>query len=63
MEGLAKMLKRERGNVMCVENYYMAIVQAVLLSAAESWAISKRDMGTLRRLHHRAINHMTGGKY
>ena len=41
---LAKILKREGANAVCMGRFYMAIIQAVLLYGADSWAINDRNM-------------------
>ena len=40
--------------------FYLAVVQAVLLYGADSWALTQRDMKFLTAFHHRAIRFMTG---
>ena len=40
--------------------FYMAIVQAVLLYGADSWALSAADNLKLDRFHKRAVRHMMG---
>ena len=57
---IANVLKREGANAVCMSKFYMAVVQAVLLYASESWTITEKDMKKLRSFHFRAIRHMTG---
>ena len=57
---IAKILKREGANPVCMSRFYLTVVQAVLLYGADTWVIGKRDMGRLRSFHRRAIRHMTG---
>ena len=44
---LANILKRQGANAVCMGRFYLAIIQAVLLYGADSWAINERN---LRRL-------------
>ena len=57
---IAKILKREGANAVCMSRFYLTIVQAVLLYGAESWAIFQRNMDLLKSFHWRSIRYMTG---
>ena len=57
---IARILKREGANSKCMAKFYLTVVQAVLLYGADTWVVSKRNMGKLRSFHLRAIRHMTG---
>ena len=57
---IAKLLKREGANAVVMARFYRAIVQAVLLYRAESWAIMQQNMEKLARFHKQAARYMTG---
>jgi hypothetical protein len=57
---IANILKREGANAKTMAKIYMAVVQAVLLYGADSWAVSDKNLRKLRTFHHRAIRYMTG---
>ena len=57
---IAKILKREGANAVCMEKFYLTIVQAVLLYGADSWVVKKEDLRKLQSFHSRAIRYMTG---
>ena len=40
--------------------FYLTVVQAVLLYGADSWCISKIDLGRLHSFHMRAVRYLTG---
>lgn len=57
---IARALKREGADAHIMSRFYLAVVQAVLLYGADSWAVSDRNMGALERFHKRAVRHITG---
>ena len=57
---IVNILKREGANAACMSQFYMAVVQAVLLYGADLWCISEKNMQSLRSFHRRAIRYMTG---
>jgi hypothetical protein len=57
---IANIMKREGANAKTMAKIYLAVVQAVLLYGADSWAVSDRNLRKLRTFHHRAIRYMTG---
>ena len=57
---IAKILKREGANAVCMSRFYLTIVQAVLLYGADSWTITKPNMKKLESFHKRATRYMTG---
>ena len=57
---IAKILKRESADAVCMAKIYPAVVQAVLLYEADSWVVSDRNMKRLRSFHRRALRYMTG---
>ena len=57
---IANILKRDGANAKCMAKIYMAVVQAVLLYGADSWAVSEKNLRKLRAFHHRAVRYMTG---
>ena len=57
---IARILKREGANSVCMARFYMAVVQAVLLYGADTWVVSDRNMDRLRSFHMRAARYMTG---
>ena len=56
---IAKILKREGANSVCMARFYLTVVQAVLLYGADSWSITEQNMTLLRGFHWRAIRYMT----
>ena len=58
--GIERNLKREGANARVMCNFYLVIVQALLLYGSESWAITGRQMKKLESFHKRAVRHMTG---
>lgn len=59
---IAKILKREGANSRCMAKFYICVVQAVLLSGADSWAVSNENMNKLQSFHRRATRYMTGSR-
>ena len=57
---IAKILKREGADAVCMARFYLTVVQAVLLYGADSWVVTDKDMLKLKSFHQRAIRHMTG---
>ena len=57
---LAKILKREGANAVCMARFYLTVVQAVLLYGSDSWTITEKNLRLLRSFHWRAIRYMTG---
>ena len=49
--GMARILKREGANAICMGKFYIAIVQALLLYGADSWAVSGRSLRKLESFH------------
>ena len=57
---IAKILKREGANAICMARFYLTVVQAVLLYGADSWTVTERNMKKLDSFHKRAVRYMTG---
>ena len=57
---IAKILKRESADAVCMAKIYPAVVQAVLLYGADSWVVSDRNMKRLWSFHRRALRYMMG---
>ena len=57
---VAKILKQEGANSVCMGKFYLAIVQALLLYGSESRVISAKNLKKLESFHKRAVRHMTG---
>ena len=57
---VAKILKDEGANPKCMAQFYLTIVQSVLLYGADSWCITKSDMNKLNSFHLRAVRYLSG---
>ena len=57
---MAKILKHVGANTWTVACFYLAIVQAVLLYGANSWALNIADALKLERFHWQATCYMSG---
>ena len=57
---IAKILKRKGAQPVYMARFYLTIGQAFLLYGEDTWVVSRRDAGRLRRFHWRVIRHMTG---
>ena len=57
---LARILKREGANAICMSRFYLTVVQAVLLYGADSWVVKDSDRKKLQSFHRRALRYMTG---
>ena len=44
LNSIAKKMKREGADAVCMAKIYLAVVQAVLLDGADSWVLSDRNM-------------------
>ena len=57
---VAKLLKDEGADPKCMAEFYLTIVQSVLLYGADSWCITKGDMNKLNSFHLRAVRYLSG---
>ena len=57
---LARILKREGANAVCMGRFYLAVVQAVLLYGSDSWTITEGNMKRIHSFHNRAVRYLTG---
>jgi hypothetical protein len=57
---IARILAREGASTKVMGYFYKAIVQAVLLYAAETWVVTERSMKALNSFHHRCARHIAG---
>ena len=57
---MARILKHEGANAKTMAKFYMAIIQAILLYGAESWALTRGHLRKLNSFHLRSVRYMTG---
>ena len=57
---IAKILKREGANAVCLVKFYLTVVEEVFLYGADSWVVKKEDLRKLQSFHSRAIRYMMG---
>ena len=57
---LARILKREGANAVCMGRFYLVVVQAVLLYGSDSWTITEGNLKRIRSFHNRAVRYLTG---
>ena len=57
---LGNLLQREGEDIRVSDLFYREVIQAVMLSRSESWAMSDAMMRAIEGTHTRSLRHITG---